>query len=179
MKLDRNVNTDGMGRYALIRLREITKAQLKKLVTFARKEKFLAALDFGEGDKQVKGARSGKDRPDFFVVKLDDEFAADALSAYAESVNARAAESDRWLALVQPCGCRLRVVDKTDEHPETAEWGAKCKQDNCVRIVGQVEPAYAGPMVELREFAKQINALSEKADKLYRNGKSHQPKALK
>ncbi len=56
MKLDRNVNADGRGKYALINWRRST-------------------IEFGNTDED-----------EFFVIKLKDRFAAPALKAYAESV---------------------------------------------------------------------------------------------
>lgn len=56
MKLDRNVNTDGRGKYALINLRDNT-------------------VQWG-----------GTPQEQFFVLKYKDIFASHALSAYAKSV---------------------------------------------------------------------------------------------
>lgn len=56
MKLDRNINDDGRGKYALINLRT---------------------------NKVEWGNEPGND---FFVIKLKDRHAADALRAYADSI---------------------------------------------------------------------------------------------
>ena len=75
MQLDRDINKDGKGKYALVRLRNIQPGDeafdcLKKL------EK-LGYLDWG-----VVG------QPDeFFVIKLRDKFSDAALCAYAEAVH--------------------------------------------------------------------------------------------
>lgn len=69
MKLDRNINEDGRGKYALIKLRT---AGIK---TYTQTDGWLAvkadAVDFGNGDS------------DFFVIRLKDKYAAPALAAYA------------------------------------------------------------------------------------------------
>lgn len=83
MKLDRNVNKDGTGKYALIKLREIEGAQLVADVRHARSNPLgspttlpipASAIDLG-------------DEPDteFFVIRLKDKYAGPALHAYAQS----------------------------------------------------------------------------------------------
>lgn len=75
MKLDRNSNPDGRGKYALIKLRD-TDAPLemvKRAVTPDR----LAPLPVDLGDTP---------ETEFFVIRLKDKYAAPALHAYADAV---------------------------------------------------------------------------------------------
>jgi hypothetical protein len=73
MKLDRNLNPDGRGKYALLKLRR-------------------TALPLSEIRNRINGCIGGQilqfgDNPDteFFVIKLIDKFAGPALRAYAEA----------------------------------------------------------------------------------------------
>jgi len=85
MKLDRNVNDDKKGKYALILMRKLDLSleeygrDYDRMFGFRSMEFPSEAIDFGEagGDSE------------FFVVRLKDKYAAPALRAYAE-----AAESD-------------------------------------------------------------------------------------
>jgi hypothetical protein len=81
MKLDRNTNGNGSGKYALIRLRDINhQEEVGNIVS--RLEHF-GCLDWGKlGEKD-----------EFFVIKLRDKYAAAALVAYAEAAQ-RDAMSD-------------------------------------------------------------------------------------
>lgn len=72
MKLDRNINTNGMGKYALIKLR-------------------VAPLPFKATDDGVivpfnAVDTGGTPDTDFFVIRLKDKYAAPALHAYATAV---------------------------------------------------------------------------------------------
>lgn len=78
MKLDRNINPDGRGKYALVKMREVPsdsdgsqKANeiREALSTLARH----GCLDYGDAKEN-----------DFFVLRLRDVGAAHALRAYAE-----------------------------------------------------------------------------------------------
>lgn len=184
MKMDRNVNADGFDRYGLIKLRKLTRAKLKKLVAWALQNSCLDALYFGDRDRQIKSAfrmsnlGRAKQDSDFFVLMLDDEFAAPALNEYSNAVRVRASSCDRWLSLDQPCGCKLKAVNKANDDVELADWGKRCKAVNCVRVVGQVDPKFEGPQVELREFASEVSTLAQKAEKMYADGKSHHPAPL-
>jgi hypothetical protein len=86
MKLDRNINQDGKGKYALVRLRniEVGSAAWECLRQLHR----WGHLDYGE-----PGASD-----EFFVIKLRDKYAADGLGGYADAVMAdahkHAAEGD-------------------------------------------------------------------------------------
>jgi len=74
MKLDRNINADGKGKYALIKLRTalIRVAANPGLMEFSR-----ADVDFGDTPET-----------DFFVIRLKDKYAGAALHAYAEAAKA-------------------------------------------------------------------------------------------
>lgn len=96
MKLDRNVNGDGRGKYALILLRKL--AEFEGPGTFdGVSPNIAAAIDTldkaGLIDWGIVGTES-----EFFVTKLKDKNAAPSLFAYAQ----RAAEDDpEWAAEVR------------------------------------------------------------------------------
>lgn len=72
MKLDRNINSNGRGKYALLKLRRQPEPFSVDVQIAAEKLKAAGLLDFG-------------DEPDtsFFVIRLKDKYAAPALAAYA------------------------------------------------------------------------------------------------
>lgn len=74
MKLDRNTNPYGRGKYALIKLRECP----HPLATTSTGEPVIPpkALDWG-----------GTPDTEFFVIRLRDRFASPALNAYANALN--------------------------------------------------------------------------------------------
>ena len=72
MKLDRNLNPDGRGKYALLKLRRQAQPFSPDLQECAQKLKDAGLLDFG-----------GTPETDFFVIRLKDKYAAPALGAYA------------------------------------------------------------------------------------------------
>lgn len=99
MKLDRNINSDGRGKYALINLR-----QTKSL------DQFEQVFDAMNVLNRAGLLHWGNESPEsqFFVVKYGDPFASDALFAYAMAVKAHAergmsdnrmmpAEFDSWM----------------------------------------------------------------------------------
>lgn len=74
MKLDRNINKDGKGKYALVRLRNINKGD-EAYALLARLHE-LGHLDWG-----CTG------QPDeFFVIKLRDKYSPNAITAYSDAV---------------------------------------------------------------------------------------------
>lgn len=74
MKLDRNINQDGKGKYALVRLRGIEPNS--EAMVLLQKLASLGHVDFGD-----VGA------PDeFFVIKLRDVYSPEAIRAYADAV---------------------------------------------------------------------------------------------
>ncbi len=71
MKLDRNVNADGRGKYALVRLRTVEPDG--KIWWMLKGLEMFGVLDWGDRGK-----------PDeFFIIRLKDEYAQHALRAYA------------------------------------------------------------------------------------------------
>lgn len=77
MKLDRNINSDGRGKYALINLRKALDFEQSQAVQNALNVLQAAEiLEWGSGDPGNQ----------FFVMKYGDPFTADALLAYAMSV---------------------------------------------------------------------------------------------
>jgi hypothetical protein len=79
MKLDRNINSDGMGKYALIKLRNYP-ARLNAQGR-ARVDDALSILqDFKMLDFGNVGSES-----EFMVIKLKDKYARVALVAYSEA----------------------------------------------------------------------------------------------
>lgn len=77
MKLDRNINSDGRGKYALIRIRELD--------GFSKDGKVWGAIE----TLQRAGIICwGNETPgdQFFVMKYKDKFTAPALEAYADAV---------------------------------------------------------------------------------------------
>lgn len=73
MKLDRNINPDGRGKYALLKLRntDLSSAEIRERVG-----KIVGGqvLQFGDNEDT-----------EFFVIKLKDIYAAPALIAYAKA----------------------------------------------------------------------------------------------
>ena len=85
MRLDRNINPNGRGKYALIKLRKValSSASIKTHRAFFVKpcapfiEVPAAAVDFGDTPDS-----------DFFVIRLRDKYAQPALEAYAMAARA-------------------------------------------------------------------------------------------
>lgn len=74
MKLDRNINKDGKGKYALIQLRKVDAGSEAEGLLLRLHE--LGCLEWGCVGK-----------PDeFFVIKLRDKYAQEGLSAYSAAV---------------------------------------------------------------------------------------------
>lgn len=80
MRLDRNTNSDGSGKYALINLRKLR--ELRKMPFDWRTKRTWTV-------PKAAIALGGKDQ--FFVIKYKDKFAAPALHAYANAVLAECA----------------------------------------------------------------------------------------
>ncbi len=78
MKLDRNENDGGMGKYALINLRRL------RALGQVHRQPAIEALEVLEQLGIIdRGARGATD--EFFVVKLKDKYAPAALHAYANA----------------------------------------------------------------------------------------------
>ena len=80
MKLDRNLTHDGKGKYALVKLRTINLQDRNKVPCDA----LMTLAEWGKIDWGKTG-----EQDEFFVIKLRDKYAFDALAAYA-----KAAEED-------------------------------------------------------------------------------------
>ena len=88
MKLDRNMNPSGRGKYALLKLRElggVSRAEIcmaletLEELSVAQVER---AVDFGETSDS-----------EFFVIRLKDKFAAPALLAYHNAIHGHIIEN--------------------------------------------------------------------------------------
>lgn len=82
MKLDRNTNADGRGKYALILMRALTDTQADAVLDTSTDTVCVGS------NQIVRGTESEKDQ--FFVLKYSDVFAHHALHAYAMAVRAEA-----------------------------------------------------------------------------------------
>lgn len=76
MKLDRNLNPDGRGKYALLKLRN-TELSLGTIRSRVQRALGGQVLQFGDNSET-----------EFFVIKLKDKYAAPALFAYADAARA-------------------------------------------------------------------------------------------
>lgn len=85
MKLDRNINPDGRGKYALIHLRELHELEYANIEV--QKEGEHRPVNIPS-----KAIHIGNEGPgeQFFVIKYKDEFAAPALWAYSDAVKEKA-----------------------------------------------------------------------------------------
>jgi hypothetical protein len=115
MKMDRNINGDGKGKYAVVRLRNISPGdEAHKLLK--RLEK-LGHLDWG-----IVG------QPDeFFLVKLRDKYAASAIRGYADAVLAdsqqepdpqRSRDKAQWAMQVQTMLARAGSLNPFCKEPD-------------------------------------------------------------
>lgn len=113
MKLDRNVNGDGKGKYALVRLRGIeADSEAHRLLQRLYE---LGHLDWG----------CVGDRDEFFVVKLRDRFAAGAIGGYGSEVmkaSRREDDRDRARALAQ------WAVEVASMLPRSGELSPYCQE---------------------------------------------------
>lgn len=96
MKLDRNINPDGRGKYALINLRRTDKSleEIRELVNVALES---PCVQFGDNDET-----------EFFVIKLKDKYAAAALREYAHQ--AMCDENTEYATEI------YKLADKSEEH---------------------------------------------------------------
>lgn len=111
MKLDRNTNPDGRGRYALIQMREVLyeRGTLQQKDDLAAKGMVVCI--------PAKAIRLGNEGPgeQFFVLKYKDKFAAAALWAYADAVNKHASQ--------------LSLEGKHEESKEFTEFAQQIKEE--------------------------------------------------
>lgn len=101
MKLDRNLNPDGRGKYALVKMRTLTaieeagnKPAPNETAEYQRKQAVVSAFNtlVREGVITLGNETPGDQ---FFVMKYKDKFTAPALQAYADAVYDEAMEQDR------------------------------------------------------------------------------------
>lgn len=94
MKLDRDVNKDGVGKYAVVNMRKVREIEGRcgalSSAPYLR-EDVRNALDLLE---QVGVLDYGRGEKDFFLIRLADRFAYRALHAYAMAVYADAVQAD-------------------------------------------------------------------------------------
>ena len=82
MKLDRNINADGRGKYALVKLRRVTEVEKQ----FGKADGSAGAAVWNAlGVLQSYGIIDWGDQeaPEFMLIRLKDAYAAGALKAYA------------------------------------------------------------------------------------------------
>ncbi len=80
MKLDRNINDDGMGKYAILNLRKLGDFRSGTFQKLA--PRITAAIDTLERAGILDWGRVGTES-EFFLIKLKDRYANAALTAYA------------------------------------------------------------------------------------------------
>ena len=80
MKLDRNINDDGLGKYAILNLRRLEEYRSGSFQQLA--EPIANALDLLKREGILDWGRVGTES-EFFLIKLKDKYAHEALEAYA------------------------------------------------------------------------------------------------
>lgn len=86
MKMDRNLNADGLGKYALINLRKLNETCSHPGIFERWTPEVAQALKTLEEVGVLEWGCTGA--PDeFFLIKLKDRYAAPALLAYAEGID--------------------------------------------------------------------------------------------
>lgn len=102
MKLDRNINGDGRGKYALILLRKLAAFESPETFGQSEVEKAIETLDkAGLIDWGIVGSES-----EFFVTRLKDKNAATSLHAYAQEAER---DDPEWAAEVRHMATRART----------------------------------------------------------------------
>lgn len=112
MKLDRNKNPDGRGKYALVQMRELGPDECELLRTRAGDDEKMITLP-------ASAFRTGAESPGdmFFVLKYKDQFAAAALRAYARAVREEVAH--------------LLILDANDPNGPSAEQRRELEEYAC------------------------------------------------
>ena len=87
MRLDRNINDTGMGKYALLKLRGLSTMRSGTFESLS--PDIVAAFELLESNGILDWGRAGTEA-EFFVIRLKDKYAQPALAAYA----AAAADDD-------------------------------------------------------------------------------------
>jgi hypothetical protein len=115
MKLDRNINGTGKGKYALVRLRGIEDGSEAAMLLMRLAK--LGHVDWGE----VGG------RDEFFVVKLRDKYAPAAIKGYSDAAaddarkeldEARSRDKFQWAIQVQGLGDRAGILSPFCREPD-------------------------------------------------------------
>lgn len=102
MKLDRNINSDGRGKYALLLLRKLAAFESSETFGQSEVEKAIETLDkAGLIDWGIVGSES-----EFFVTRLKDKNAAPSLFAYAAEAER---DDPEWAAEVRRMATRART----------------------------------------------------------------------
>lgn len=101
MKLDRNENPDGRGKYALVRLRGLTSDDAKHLLALSNS----GCVDFGAPNKI----------DEFFVIKLRDKYAQAALRGYSYAAYA---DDPEWAGEVSELAARSGPGSKFGKQPD-------------------------------------------------------------
>lgn len=98
MKLDRNINDDGMGKYALILMRRLSECETGAIFGPRWTHKVQQAIVTLEKVGALDWGTAGTDA-EFFLIRLKDRHAAAALSAYARSAEEQG--EHEWAAEVR------------------------------------------------------------------------------
>lgn len=85
MKLDRNINANGCGKYALIKLRSLTELRRVNRRRDARLLEIEAAIKTLERAGILDYGITGTEA-EFFVMRLRDKYSGDGLKGYADAV---------------------------------------------------------------------------------------------
>lgn len=88
MKMDRNINTDGQGKYALLRLRTLDQYRPDSIMDDSP---VFDAITLLETEGILDWGNVGTES-EFFVIRLKDRNARAALTAYADSIRPRDSE---------------------------------------------------------------------------------------
>jgi hypothetical protein len=80
MKMDRNLNSDGKGKYALVLMRNLPARGEERMAALKAMQLLnsMGILDYGQAESPSE----------FFLIRLKDKYAMDALAAYADAVMA-------------------------------------------------------------------------------------------
>ncbi len=109
MKMDRDINPDGMGKYALIKWRQFRELEGARLM--AAKEALETLQRLGVLDEGIKGTEA-----EFFVMRLKDVYSTAALEAYANS--ALISGDDEYAAAVHEMVGRSGVHSEFCQQPD-------------------------------------------------------------
>lgn len=108
MKLDRNANPSGMGKYALVNLRKVPK-------NLQTEQGILSAIDPAVWKPSIIDFGKAGDSDEFFVLRLKDKYAHAALTAYAQAARADdpeyAAEVEELLSRAGPNSIYCKTPD--------------------------------------------------------------------